>query len=430
MNSHLLFLLGSFFLFIAIRVPVAFALGLSSLLTVIQLGLPFTSIVNQMFSGINSFPLLAVPFFLLLGRLMNDGGITDRLMKVSDAWVGHIKGGLGHVNVMVSMLFAGLSGSSSADTAGIGAMLIPAMKKAGFDVDFSVAITAASSTLGGIIPPSILMVVYGAMGQLSIGALFLTGIVPGILIGIAQMLYSYCLARKRNYPSLERKGYLERLKVTASALPPLSLPFVILGGVTFGYFTATEAAAIAVLLGLILILIVYRHIGIKDLPAVFADSLIGYAVPMFAVANASIFGWLIAYLNAPATVANWILSLTHSYYGVYAMIVLFLLIVGTFLSPLTAVIIFLPILQKMGDSVGIHPLHLGVIVNLTLSLGLITPPYGICLLIASQLGEISTPRAFLAIFPMIFLTIAVIVLGILFPGLFLFIPRFFMPASF
>ena len=416
MNSHLLFLLGSFFLFIAIRVPVAFALGLSSLLTVIQLGLPFTSIVNQM--------------FLLLGRLMNDGGITDRLMKVSDAWVGHIKGGLGHVNVMVSMLFAGLSGSSSADTAGIGAMLIPAMKKAGFDVDFSVAITAASSTLGGIIPPSILMVVYGAMGQLSIGALFLTGIVPGILIGIAQMLYTYCLARKRNYPSLERKGYLERLKVTASALPPLSLPFVILGGVTFGYFTATEAAAIAVLLGLILILIVYRHIGIKDLPAVFADSLIGYAIPMFAVANASIFGWLIAYLNAPATVANWILSLTHSYYGVYAMIVLFLLIVGTFLSPLTAVIIFLPILQKMGDSVGIHPLHLGVIVNLTLSLGLITPPYGICLLIASQLGEISTPRAFLAIFPMIFLTIAVIVLGILFPGLFVFIPRFFMPASF
>lgn len=219
MSSHLLFLLGTFFLFIVLRVPVAFALGLSSLLTVVQLGLPFTSIVNQMFSGINSFPLLAVPFFLLLGRLMNDGGIIDRLMKVSDAWVGHIKGGLGHVNVMVSMLFAGLSGSSSADTAGIGAMLIPAMKKAGFDVDFSVAITAASSTLGGIIPPSILMVVYGAMGQLSIGALFLTGIVPGILIGIAQMLYTYCLARKRNYPSLERKGYLERLKVTASALP-------------------------------------------------------------------------------------------------------------------------------------------------------------------------------------------------------------------
>ena len=331
---------------------------------------------------------------------------------------------------MVSMLFAGLSGSSSADTAGIGAMLIPAMKKAGFDTEFSVAITAASSTLGGIIPPSILMVVYGAMGQLSIGALFLTGIVPGILIGIAQMVYTYYLARKRDYPSLERKGYGERIRVTLNALPPLSLPFIILGGVTFGYFTATEAAAIAVLIGLFLILFVYRHIGLRDLPAVFTNSMIGYAVPMFAVANASIFGWLIAYLNAPIIVANWILSLTNSYYGVYTMIVLFLLLVGTFLSPLTAVIIFLPILQRMGDSVGIHPLHLGVIVNLTLSLGLITPPYGICLLIASQLGGISTPRAFLAIIPMIFLTIGVIVLGIIFPELFLFIPRFFMPTSF
>ncbi|MDD4837114.1 MAG: TRAP transporter large permease subunit, partial [Dethiosulfovibrio sp.] len=197
-------LMGSFFALIFIRVPIAFALGISSIATIFYLDLPLSVVLNQMYSGIDSFPLLAVPFFMLLGRLMNDGGITEKLMKVSDAWVGHIRGGLGHINVMVSMLFAGLSGSAAADTAGIGSMLIPTMVKSGFDTPFSVAITAASSTLGVIIPPSIMMVVYGALGQVSIGALFWAGVVPGILIGFSQMGYCYYRAIKYNYPRCER----------------------------------------------------------------------------------------------------------------------------------------------------------------------------------------------------------------------------------
>ncbi len=423
-------LMGSFFLMIVIRVPIAFALTVSSIGTLAYLDLPLCSALNQMYSGINSFPLLAVPFFMLLGRLMNDGGITDRLMKVSDAWVGHIRGGLGHVNVMVSMLFAGLSGSAAADTAGIGSMIIPTMVRSGFDKPFSVAITAASSTLGVIIPPSIMMVVYGALGQVSIGALFLAGVVPGVMIGLAQMGYCYYRAVRYDYPRCKRVPMLQRLKVTFFALPPLCLPMIILGGITMGIFTATEAAAIAVGVGLILVLAVYRHIGFRDLPEVFSDAAVGFALPMFLVSGASVMGWIIAYLDTPQLISDYILSITHSYYGIYAMIVLFLLIMGTFLSPLSTVIIFMPILQGLGSAANLDPIHLGIIVNLTLSLGMITPPYGICLLIGAQLGNISAPRAFVALIPMLLLALGIILLGIVFPDLFLFLPKLIMPEAF
>lgn len=421
-------LMGSFFLFIFLRVPVAFALGVSSLLTIMTLGLPFVSVINQMYSSIDSFPLLAVPFFLLLGRLMNYGGITDRLVKLSEALIGHIKGGLGHVNVLVSMLFAGLSGSAAADTAGIGAMLIPAMRKAGFDRGYTVAVTAASSTLGVIIPPSIMMVLYGAVGQVSIGALFLSGVIPGILIGLSQMGYTLFVAHKFGYPRKPRQSVGEMGKAFVRAIPPLILPLIILGGIVGGVFTATEAAAIAVVYGLVLMMIVYRSIKLRDIPGLFANSVVEYSLPMLAVASAGIMGWLIAYLDAPATIAAFITGLTGSAIGIFIMIVLFLLIIGTFLSPITAIIIFLPIIQGLGNAAGINPIHLGVIVVLTLSLGMVTPPYGICLLIAAQIGEISAPRAFVAVLPLIALGLLIILVGILIPDLFLFLPRTFMPT--
>ncbi|NLK19134.1 MAG: TRAP transporter large permease, partial [Synergistaceae bacterium] len=284
----LLLLMGSFFILIAIRVPVAFALAISSLAVIIQLDLPFVTVVNQMFTGIDSFPLLAVPFFLILGRLMNDGGITERLLNVSNAWVGHIKGGLGHVNVLVSMLFAGLSGSSAADTAGVGGMLIPAMLKSGFDKDFTVAITACSSVLGVIIPPSIMMVLYGAMGQVSVGALFLSGVVPGILIGFTQMGYTYYLSKKRGYPALPRMPFKEKMTTTMKALPPLTIPLIILGGITAGVFTATEAAAVALLIGIILVYIVYRESPMKEIPSIFGEGVVMYSLSIFAVATACV----------------------------------------------------------------------------------------------------------------------------------------------
>ena len=426
--NPLVVLMGSFVLFIFLRVPVAFALGVSSLLTIATLGLPFVSVINQMYSSIDSFPLLAVPFFLLLGRLMNHGGITDRLVKLSEALVGHIKGGLGHVNVLVSMLFAGLSGSAAADTAGIGAMLIPAMRKAGFDRGYSVAVTAASSTLGVIIPPSIMMVIYGAVGQVSIGALFLSGVVPGLLIGLSQMGYTLFVAHRFGYPRKQRRPLRAMGREFVRAIPPLILPLIILGGIIGGIFTATEAAAIAVVYGLLLMMVVYRSIEFRDIPKLFADAVVEYSLPMLAVASAGIMGWLIAYLDAPTAIAEMITSLTGSPVGIFIMIVLFLLIIGTFLSPITAIIIFLPIIQELGSTFAIDPIHLGIIVVLTLSLGMVTPPYGICLLIAAQIGGISAPRAFVAVLPLIALGLLIIVTGILIPDLFLFLPRMVMPA--
>ena len=426
--NPLVVLMGSFVLFIFLRVPVAFALGAASLLTIATLGLPFVSVINQMYSSIDSFPLLAVPFFLLLGRLMNHGGITDRLVKLSEALVGHIKGGLGHVNVLVSMLFAGLSGSAAADTAGIGAMLIPAMRKAGFDRGYSVAVTAASSTLGVIIPPSIMMVIYGAVGQVSIGALFLSGVVPGVLIGLSQMGYTLFVAHRFGYPRKQRQRAQTMGKEFVRAIPPLMLPLIVLGGIAGGIFTATEAAAIAVVYGLLLMMVGYRSIKLREIPKLFADAVVEYSLPMLAVASAGIMGWLIAYLDAPTAIANRIVGLTGASVGVFIMIVLFLLIIGTFLSPITAIIIFLPIIQELGNTFAIDPIHLGIIVVLTLSLGMVTPPYGICLLIAAQIGGISAPHAFIAVLPLIALGLLIIGIGILIPDLFLFLPRVFMPA--
>ncbi len=428
--SPVVTLVGGFLLLIALRVPIAFAIGLASMATIWQLGIPLTSVANQMFASINSFPLLAVPFFLLLGRLMNDGGITDRLLKFADATVGHIRGGLGHINVMVSMMFASLSGSAAADTASIGAVLIPAMKKAGYPAPFSVAITAASSTLGIIIPPSILMVIYGAFGNVSIGALFLGGIVPGILIGLSQMGYTYVVARRFGIINPEPKSWRTMASTGLVAAPPMILPIIVLGGITGGIFTATEAAAIAVVVGLLLSVVIYRAIRPTALPRILADSVIAYSLPMFAVAAAGVMGWLISYLGVAREVAEFILSVTDMRIGLLLMIMGFLLIVGTVLSPVTAVIIFLPILQQIGTAGGIDQVHLGLIVILSLALGLVTPPYGICLLIASQIGEVSAPRAFVAILPLIGLVLCIIVAGIVFPGLFLFLPRLFMPSAF
>ena len=428
--SEIQLLIVSFFVLVLVRVPIAFAMILSSILVLWQMDMPLTSVANHMYAGINSFPLLAVPFFMLLGQVMNAGGVTDRLVNVSNAWVGHIRGGLGHVNVLVSMLFAGLSGSGASDTAGVGSIMIPTMHRAGFSMPFTVAITAASSTLGVIIPPSIMMVLYGALAQISIGALFLAGIVPGLLIGLSQMFYCWLWSRKYGAPVEEPMPYKERFKETGRAIPPLLLPLIILGGITFGIYTATEAAAIAAFLGLVLVLLVYRETPLRDIPKLFSESCVHAAMPMICVAGAGILGWLIAYLDAPAQISGWILSVTSSYYGVFGLVVLAMLMLGTFLSPVATVVIFMPIIQSLGEAAQLEPIHLGLIVNLTLALGMVTPPYGICLLIASELGDISAPRAFLSILPMFLLALGIVVAGIIFPDLFMCVPKYFMPSAF
>ena len=423
-------LIGGFLVLILFRVPIAFALAASSMVTIFHLDLSPITVANQMFASVNSFTLLAVPFFLFLGKLMNDSGITTRLLAVADTTVGHIRGGLGHVNVMVSMLFGSISGSAAADTASIGAVLIPAMKKAGYDLPFTVAITACSSTLGMVIPPSILMVLYGAFGDVSIGALFIGGIVPGIMIGVGQMAYTYYVARRSGMQPTPRQPVRETAKAIYRAIPPLLLPAIILGGIMGGIFTATEAAAVAVVLGLVLAIGVYHEMSIGSLPRVLAQAVVDYSLPMFCVAAAGVMGWLIAYLNIAADIAAFILSVTTSPFGITLMIAAFLIIVGTVLSPVTAVIIFLPIIQALGNVAGLNDVHLGLIVVLSLTTGLVTPPYGISLLIACQIAGISVTRAFAAVIPVLCITIGMIVLGALFPDLLLFLPKIIMPAAF
>ena len=426
--NPLLLLMGSFFLIVILKVPIVFAFMISSIITLSYLRMPMMSVLNHVYSSIDSFPLLAVPFFLLLGQLMNQGGITERLVTLSDKLVGHVRGGLGHVNVMVSMLFAGLSGSSVADTAGIGAMLIPAMKKAKFDVGFSAAVTACSSVLGGIIPPSIIMVVYASLARISVGALFLSGVIPGVMIALSQMGYTYYMAVKHNYqPANPRFSLIEAAKALWKAIPPLMMPLIIIGGISAGIFTATEAAAVAVVYGLVLVFGVYRSMRFRDLPGLMGRALVGYSLPMMAVAASGIMGWLIAYLNAPEIILSFILGITEAPFGIAMLIVAFLLVLGTFLSPIISVVVFLPIIQALGAAAGLAPIHLGIIVVLTLSLGRVTPPYGICMLVAAQIAEIPNHKVFVASVPMIVLAIAIIIVGIVFPGLFMALPRLLMP---
>ena len=428
--DDIILLLVIFAIMVTVKIPIAYALGLSSMVIVYKLGLPLVSAINSMYASVNNFSLLAVPLFMLLALLMARGGITDRLFDVCDTFVGHIKGGMGHVNVLISLLFGHLSGSAQADAAGIGSMLIPAMRKSGYDVGFTVAITCCSSTLGVIIPPSVLMVVYGAMSGASIGALFIGGFVPGFMIAGAQCAYTYYMAVKNNYPCGKKHTWTERGRAVKNTIPVMVLPALIIGGTTSGLFTATESAAVSCFYALILMFFVYKTYFPKDIPQLLVQTASDFALSMFAVASAGITGWLIAFLGAPQALANWVLGITTSYIGIYLLLVLFLLFIGTFLSPITAIIIFLPVFQQLGKVAHFNPIHLGLIVVLTLSLGMVTPPYGTCLMITSQLADIKMNEAFVSVFPILIITVGIIVLGIIFPEIFLFLPRFFVPSAF
>jgi tripartite ATP-independent transporter DctM subunit len=428
--NSIVLLLGSFFILIILRINISFALILSSIIVMLKEELSLVSVINQMYSNIDSFPLLAIPFFMFLGRILNTGGITDRLLRVADACVGHVRGGLGHVNVLVSMVFASLSGSAAADTASVGSILIPAMKKAGYDPAFAVALTAASSTLGVIIPPSIILIVYGAFGNVSIGALFLGGVLPGVIIGLFMMGYTYVQAIRYGYPANPRAAFKDILATVIVAVPPLLIPVIVLGGVITGIFTPTEAAISAVIWALILTFIAYRDVPLTELPGLLTKSAVDFSVPLFAVAGAGIFGWLISFLGAADLVVEFILSVTQDPQGILLLLIGFLLLVGTVLNPISAVLIFLPIIQALGQKAGINPVHLGVLTTIALSVGLITPPYGICLLIASQIGEVKVTKAIVAILPIVGLVVLVAVLTLWVPDIITGLPKLFMPTLF
>jgi tripartite ATP-independent transporter DctM subunit len=419
---------GAFAVLILLRIPVSFALGLACLPVLFIDGrLNPSVLISEMWKSYNSFILLSVPFFVLSANLMNAARITDRLVNLARTSVGHLPGGLGQINVVVSMLFAGVSGSSTAEAAGIGSLLIPAMKKQGYDSSFTVAITACASVMGVIIPPSILMIVWGGLLSVSIGALFLAGILPGVMIGLFLMGTVYVYARVRKYPVYQRASAREFLRALLSAILALITPGIIVGGIVGGFFTPTEASVIAVLYSALLGGIIYRSLGWKDFSGVLYESGRLAAVSLFCIGTASAFGWLLAYFRVPQALVGALSGWSTGVVSAGFLMALAFLIIGMFIDAIPAIIIMGTILLPMAQSAGMHPIHVALIGVVSLAFGLVTPPYGLCLLIAASIGQIKVVAALkdvgIILLPMLLLLALVIV----FPEMVLFLPRLIAP---
>lgn len=423
-----LVLFGAFFALLIVRVPVAFALGLASLpVLMIEDRLSPMVLFNEMFKSYNSFILLAVPFFLLTANLMNVGGITDRLMRLSRALVGHFPGGLAQINVILSVFFAGISGSSTADAASQSKLFIEAQVKEGYDLSFSIAITAVSAVLAVIIPPSILMVVWGGVISTSIGAMYLAGIVPGLLIALAQMATVHAYAVRRNYPVYPRSGGGEMFKAAITSIPALVTPVIIVGGILAGLFTATESAAIAVLYAAGLSIFYYREMDMKKLTTAIIDTGKLSSVALFCVGTASVFGWLLAYYQIPKALLSNVLSLELGLTGVGFLIAGCFLVVGCFLDAIPAIIIVGTVLQPVAMSVGMHPVSFAIIGIVALAFGLVTPPYGMCLMISCAVAKVPLKYALkdtvIMLIPMLLVLCAIII----WPEIPLILPRLVSP---
>ncbi|HEY9532867.1 MAG TPA: TRAP transporter large permease [Burkholderiales bacterium] len=429
-GSASLIMFGVFFALLALRVPVAFALGLACLpIFLIEDRLTPQNLVQETFNAYNSFILLAVPFFLLTANLMNVGGITNRLVRLSRDLVGHFPGGLAQVNVVLSLFFAGISGSSTADAASQSKIFIEAQRKEGYDDSFSVAITAVSAVLAVIVPPSILMIVWGGLLTVSIGGLFMAGIVPGVLIALVQMATVHVYAKLRNYPTYPRATLLETLKAILVSVPALMTPVIIIGGKVFGWFTATESACIAVLYAAALTMLVYREMDLKGLHQALLDTGRLTGVALFAVGTASAFGWLLAYYQIPkallVNVAAWGMGPVTTGFFIAAVF----LVVGCFLDAIPAIVIVGTVLEPLARSVGMDPIHFAMIGIVSLAFGLVTPPYGLCLLISAHVAGIRIVDALKDVMIMLLPMLAVLALVIMWPDLVLFLPKLFPPGT-
>jgi len=422
----LVWFLPVFLVFLLIGLPVFFALLIApgALLWLNGQERDIALLYRNVYNGMDSFPLMAIPFFMLAGELMNRGGITERLVEFAQAMMGHLRGGLAHVNVLSSMLFAGLSGSAVADTSALGSMLIPAMEKQGYTRRFSAAITAASSVIGPIIPPSGIMIIYAYVMGESVAALFLAGIVPGILVGIGLMLAVKVMADKYDFPVASRKyTWGERGQASLKAFFPLLTPVIILGGILGGIFTPTEAAAVAVGYAMFIGLFVLKTLQLPDLSDVFARAAMTSAVVLLLVGAAMAFKTVVSLSHAPETLAHWILSLSDNPLVLLFLINLLLFAVGMFLDAGPAIIILGPILAPIFVNLGIHPVHFAIIMSVNLTVGLATPPMGLVLFVASSVSGERVERIARAILPFLLVEVAVIFLITFVPAISMTIPR-------
>lgn len=406
--------------------PIAFSMGVAATLTLIHLQVvPLILVPQRLFVTINSFPLMAVPFFIIAGLLMNEAGITRRLVALASALVGHWRGGLAHVSVVASMFFAGVSGSASAEAAALGSMLIPAMTEDGYEKSFSAGLIASAATMGPIIPPSLVMVIYGAIADVSVGKLFLAGAIPGVLIGFSLMAIVAIYARRRGYHRGARATWRERLRRTKEATLALVVPVIILGGIIGGIFTATEAGAVAAGYAVVVGVFVYKEIRWRDLPRILVDGAIMTAIPMLILGMASIFGWILAREQFAVHLIGLLLRISSDPLILYFLIVVMFFIIGLFVEALAAMLIFVPVLHPVALKMGYDPIHFALVVIVILLIGTVTPPVGLQLYIACAIANIPVRQATIWAFVAAMMTVLFLVVYV--PPLATFLPYLFFP---
>ncbi len=428
-NALILSIMTVMFLVLGyLGVPVAFSLMAGVMVGTSMVPITYQSMMGQLFNGIDSEALMAIPFFLLVGELMTSANVVIRIAELSQALVGHIRGGLGQVTTVFSMFFSGMSGSSSADVAVLTRTMAKPMAAEGYSPEFVASLIAAASTIAALVPPSIMAVVYGAIGNVSIAGLFLGGIVPGLMIGFGLMIYCYFfgpIGFKRPRASIGTVG-----RAFSRASLPLMIPLILLGGILSGFFTPTEAGVIAIAYIILIVIPILRPGHFKFMWKDFVTAGLVFSLPLITIAAASDFGWLLAYLRGPLVVAGWIehVAGTNPYAIMFSLVVVFT-IVGDFIEPIPAIIIFMPVVNQLTDASDIKPVHMGVVLIITLAFGLITPPYGLALLMASKFVDVSFAKALRASVPIYIIFFVTIAVAIFFPDLILYLPKMLLPES-
>ncbi|TQF84479.1 TRAP transporter large permease [Elioraea sp. Yellowstone] len=415
----------SFVLALLAGMPVAIVLGISSAVYILAADLPLAVIPQKMFAGMDSFVLLSIPAFVLAGNIMNGGGITDRIIRFSNAIVGHLRGGLAQTNIVGSMIFAGISGTAAADAASQGAVLIPGMARVGYPVPYAAAVTAASAVVGPMIPPSVPMIIVGSLTGISVGQMFLAGAVPGVLLGLGMMVPAYLLAVRDNHPREAWKGWCEVWLSFRDAVWAMAMMGLVLFGIVGGFFTPTEAAVIAVIYAAVVGLFVYRELSWRHIPKLIADSAISGAAIMVLVGFANVFGWILASERVPQLLTDGIMAISSERWAVLILMNLLLLVVGMFMETIAALIILFPPLLAVATSVGIDPVHFATFGVLNLMIGLSTPPVGVCLFICASIARISIAEITRAVWPFLASNLVVLALVTAIPGLSLWLPGLF-----
>ncbi|MDW3182571.1 TRAP transporter large permease [Roseobacter sp.] len=409
-----------------IGVPVAVTLGLASLAYLLLAGIPPVVMPQKMYAGMDVFVLLSIPGFILAGNLMNQGGITGRIIRFANALVGWIKGGLGLTNIAASMLFGGITGTAVADAASIGGVMIPGMKKAGYPADFSAAVTAASSTVGPIIPPSVPMIIVGALSGISVGQMFLAGAIPGILMGVAMMVTAYVISARRNFPRQEWQGSGEVARSFLGAFWALAMTFLIIYGLLSGLATPTETAVVASVYAFVVGAFIYRELPIRKLPTIVVQSATSAAGILALVGFANVFGWILVSERIPQAIAEGVLQITDNKFVVILLINLLLLVVGMFMETIAALIILFVPLLSLAQAVGIEPLHFATFAVLNLMIGLTTPPVGVCLFVCAGIARLPLTPVVVAILPFLLTNIAVLLAVCYIPALATWLPSLVM----